>query len=300
MRVLNAALTRRACVVSLGVGALLPSVRAAATASAPRRIVSIGGAITETLYALGAQDELVGVDTTSLYPPSARLLPSVGYARQLSAEGVLSLQPTLVVAGEEAGPPAVLRSLEAARVPLVVLDGQQRFEGVLTRTTRVAELCGLERAGAALVQKLQAQWQAGRQRVAMQLQSAGGTAPRALFVLSHAAAQIRVAGRDTAADAMLRYAGAVNVFGEGFAGYKPLTPESAIAAAPQVIIATEQGLEATGGIDGLLRAPGLAQTPAGRARRVIALDALLLLGFGPRLPQAVTVLADALFASPAR
>jgi iron complex transport system substrate-binding protein len=99
---------------------------------------------------------------------------------------------------------------------------------------------------------------------------------------------------------MLGYAGTVNVFSDSFTGYKPLTPEAAIAAAPQVIVATEQGLEATGGVDGLLKAPGLAQTPAGQARRVVALDALLLLGFGPRLPQAVAALAEAMFAPPAR
>jgi iron complex transport system substrate-binding protein len=262
--------------------------------ASPARIVSIGGALTETLYALGAQDSLVGVDSTSLYPAAARALPSVGYARQLSAEGVLSLRPTLVVAGEEAGPPAVLRALASAAVPLVVLDDGNRFEGLLARTERLAALTGREREGRLLRESLQSQWQAARERVAAQ---AGRAArPRAMFVLSHAASNIRVAGRDTAADAVLRYAGAVNVFAEDFTGYKPLTPESAVAAAPQVIVATDQGLEATGGIDGLLKAPGLAATPAGQAKRVVALDALLLLGFGPRLPQAVSRLAEALFA----
>ena len=279
-------------------GAAAVAVNASATT--PRRIVSIGGAITETLYALGAQTELVGVDTTSLYPAAARSLPSVGYARQLSAEGVLSLQPSLVVAAEEAGPPAVLRSLEAARVPLVVLDGQHRFEGVVERTTRLAALCGREAAGATLTQSLREQWQAARERVARHVKAAGGAPPRVVFILSHAGTQLRVAGRETAADAMISFGGGVNVFADGFAGYKPLTPEAPVAAAPEVIVTTEQGLEAVGGIDGLLKSPGLSQTPAGRARRVVALDALLLLGFGPRLPQATLALTDALFAAPAR
>jgi iron complex transport system substrate-binding protein len=291
MRLLNR--TRRTLLTALAGGAVWQTSHAA-----PRRIVSIGGAITETLYALGAQDELVGVDTTSLYPAAARALPSVGYARQLSAEGVLSLRPTLVVAGEEAGPPPVLRALEAARVPLAVLDGGHRFEGVVERSVRIAALCGRDPQGQALAQQLKTQWQSARERVAVLSRSAA--APRALFVLSHAAGQIRVAGRETAAHAMLGYAGTVNVFSDSFTGYKPLTPEAAIAAAPQVIVATEQGLEATGGVDGLLKAPGLAQTPAGQARRVVALDALLLLGFGPRLPQAVAALAEAMFAPPAR
>ncbi len=283
-----------------GVAAASGSAIAQITPPPVRRIVSVGGALTETLYVLGAQSYLVGVDTTSLYPEAARALPSVGYARSLSAEGVLSLRPTLVVASEEAGPPAVLRQLESARVPLVVLDGDHRFEGVRSRTQRLAELIGRADAGRTVVASLQQEWQTTRDRVA-RLAPAGKTAPRVLFVLSHAMGQVRVAGRDTGADAMIRYAGGVNVFGgkdadSGFTGYKPLTPEAAIAAAPDVILGTDQGLTAAGGINGLLRLPGLAQTPAGRHRRVVSLDALLLLGFGPRLPQATLALAEALHA----
>lgn len=280
--------TRRAWLV--GAGASLAA--AAAWATPQQRIVSIGGALTETLYALGAQADLVGADTTSLFPDAARQLPSVGYARALSAEGVLSLRPTLVVASQEAGPPAVLRQIESARVPLALLDADHRFEGVVARTQRLAELCGRVETGRALAAELQQRWAQAQDQVAKR--AAGGKpAPRVLFVLSHSMAQVRVSGGGTAADAMLRYAGSVNVLAS-VDGYKPLTPEAAIAAAPDVILATEQGLQAAGGIDGLLKAPGLAQTPAGRARRVVALEALLLLGFGPRLPQAVAALADAL------
>ena len=261
-----------------------------------RRIVSVGGALTETLYALGAMADLVGVDTTSLYPEAARRLPSVGYARSLSAEGVLSLRPTLIVASEDAGPPAVLRQLEAARIPMAVLDTGHRFEGVLARTLRLSELAGRADAGRRLVAEMQAGWARHGERMAQKAQAdkqAGRTPPRVLFVLSHSMAQIRVAGRDTAADAMIGHAGAINAMGD-LTGYKPLTPEAAIAAAPDLILATEQGLLAAGGAAGLLKAPGLAQTPAGRAGRVVALDALLLLGFGPRLPQAAAALADAI------
>ena len=274
------------------------STSAFAQAPAARRIVSVGGALTETLYALGAHAELVGVDTTSLHPEAARALPSVGYARSLSAEGLLSLRPTLVVATEDAGPPAVLHQLEAARVPLVVLDGDHRVEGMLARTQRLADLCGRSEAGRLLVANLQQAWLATRERVS-RLAATGPALPRVLFVLSHTTGQARVAGRDTAADAMIRYAGATNVLGGaegGFAGYKPLTPEGAIAAAPDVILATDQGLTAAGGSEGLLRLPGLAHTPAGRARRVVSLEALWLLGFGPRLPQATAALADLLHA----
>lgn len=263
----------------------------AGTQTAQRRIVSVGGALTETLYRLGAQSELVGVDTTSLHPREATQLPSVGYARALSAEGVLSLRPTLVVAGAEAGPPAVLRQLEAARVPVQVLDAEHRIEGLLGRTRQLAGLVGRAVEGEALASRLQADWTATQARVAAL--GRGKSAPRVLFVLSHSMAQVRIGGRGTAADAVIGYAGGRNAVAE-IEGFKPLTPEAAIAAAPDVILATEQGLAAAGGIDGLLKAPGLAATPAGRARRVVGLEALYLLGFGPRLPQAVTELAAAL------
>jgi iron complex transport system substrate-binding protein len=293
MHGLNRGLARRSTRRTwlLGSGALLMT-RPFGAGAAERRIVSVGGALTETLFALGAQGDVVGVDTTSLHPERARQLPSVGYARTLSAEGVLSLRPTLVVATQEAGPPAVLRQLEAARVPLVVLDADHRIEGVLARTLRLAALCDRVVEGRALVAATQQAWEQAQAQVA-QRASSGKAVPRVLFVLSHSLAQVRVSGSGTAADAMIRYAGAVNALGS-VEGYKPLTPEAAIAVAPDVIVATDQGLLAAGGIDGLLRAPGLAQTPAGRARRVVAQDALLMLGFGPRLPQAVAELADAL------
>jgi iron complex transport system substrate-binding protein len=288
MPALTRGTTRRAWLIGAGAS----WAAGAAGAASERRIVSVGGALTETLYALGARGDLVGADTTSLFPEAARQLPSVGYARALSAEGVLSLRPTLVVASHEAGPPAVLRQIEAARVPLALLDTDHRYEGVVARTQRLAELCGRVEAGRVLAAELQQRWAKTQDQVARR--AAGGKpAPRVLFVLSHSMAQVRVSGSGTAADSMLRYAGAVNVLAS-IDGYKPLTPEAAIAAAPDVILATEQGLQAAGGIDGLLKAPGLAQTPAGRARRVVALEALLLLGFGPRLPQAVAALADAL------
>ncbi|KPF44001.1 hypothetical protein IP87_13300 [beta proteobacterium AAP121] len=273
---------------------------ALALAQAPaRRVVAVGGALTETVYALGAQADLVGVDTTSLYPAAAQQLPSVGYARSLSAEGVLSLKPTLIIASGEAGPPAVLRQLQGAGVPLVTLDAAHRAEQVWARTQRLGTLLGREAAGEALAARLQREWQAAMARVqGLQAPAAARRPPRVLFLLSHAMNQVRIAGRDTAADAMIRYAGATNALGE-VAGFKPLTPEAAIAAAPDLILGTEQGLAAAGGIDGLLAAPGLAATPAGRARRVVALEAMFLLGFGPRLPQAVVQLAEALH-GPAR
>ena len=260
-----------------------------ASTARTRRLVSVGGALTEIVYALDAQAELVGVDTTSTYPEAVRQLPSVGYARTLSAEGILALAPTQVIVSDEAGPPAVLRQITAAGVPLTQLAARHRFEGVLERVQRLGELTGRPHAAQALNQRLQQEWQAARR----QIDGRSGAPVRALFILAHNPAQVMVSGRDTQADAMLAYAGAVNVIHQ-FNGYKPLSAEAVIAARPDVVVLTDQGLQASGGISGVLRLPGLTQTPAGRAQRIVALDAMFLLGFGPRLPAAVQALDLAL------
>jgi len=265
---------------------------AAQAVNKPLRLISIGGAVTELVYAMGQQQQLVGVDSSSLYPAATKSLPQVGYARTLTAEGLLSLAPDLIVATEDAGPPAVLRQLEAAHVPLHVLRAEHRFEGLIRRTEQLGVLLNRQAEAAALGQRLRADWALAQDKVQKLRQ--GQAAPRVLFVLSHSMSEIRIAGQDTAADAMLAYAGAVNAV-QGVSGYKPLTPEAAIAAAPTVILCTDQGLAAAAGLDGLLKVPGLAQTPAGRERRVVSLDALELLGFGPRLPQALTRLAQAMY-----
>jgi iron complex transport system substrate-binding protein len=262
-----------------------------------QRIVSVGGAITETLYALGAQGDVVGVDTTSYFPEAAKKLPSVGYQRTLSTEGVLSLAPTLVLANEDAGPPAVLRQIEAARVAVHVIDSGHSVEGVLARTQRVADLAGRTDAGKALIERLRGEWLAAQARVAALAPGDASRAPRVLFLMAQSINQMRAAGSSTGPDALIRYVGARNAFGS-VEGYKLLSPEAAVAAAPDVIIVTDHGLNAVGGKGNLLRAPGLAQTPAARSQRVGSVEILLTLGFGPRLPLAVSSFAEAVYARP--
>lgn len=280
---------------ALATGTLFTSgtfaVPAAVSATTPRRIVSVGGALTEIVYALGAQGELVGVDTTSLFPAQARQLPGVGYMRDLSLEGVLALRPSHLIGNEDAGPPAVLRELAAAGITVQIMDSSHRFEGLLDRVKRIGLLTGRAAVADKLAQSLQQHWQQTRSHIAQQ-----GVQPlRILFVMAHAPNQMMVAGRDTRAHAMLEYAGAVNAVGT-LQGYKPLTPEAVIGARPDVILVTEQGIKASGGVDAILKLPGMAQTPAARQRRVLVMEANYLLGFGPRMPAALAELANGLHA----
>ncbi|MED5597314.1 heme/hemin ABC transporter substrate-binding protein [Janthinobacterium sp. P210006] len=301
-RMIAASVARRIALKKMGAGALalaapMQVLAAVSDAGKPlvkaRRIVSVGGALTEIVYALDAQGELVGVDTTSLYPATAQKLPQVGYARTLSAEGVLALAPTQLIATEEAGPQTVLRQVRDAGVPVAVLNADNKFEGLLDRVKQVGQITDRVEPAARLASSLRQQWSGALAKVRQRQH-----APvRVLFILAHAPNQVMVGGRETGADAMLAYAGAVNVMGGqgGFAGYKPLTPEAVIAARPDIVLVTDQGLKASGGVDGILKLPGLAQTPAGRKHRIVSQEAMLLLGFGPRMPQALAEL-DAAFA----
>lgn len=255
-------------------------------AEAPPRLITIGGGITEIVYALGAQAQLVGTDTTSLYPRAAQATPKVGYMRQLSAEGLLALRPDAVIAGTDAGPPVVLAQLRNAGVRIELVEADHSWAEVGRKVAAVGRAANREAAARVLQAQLDARWKAVRTLIDT---GVAKTAPRVLFVLSHSGSPT-VAGEQTAADAMIRFIGARNALG-GFRGYRPMTAESMAAAAPDVILTTTQGLEAIGGEAAFWRRPELALTPAYRRRAtagaLVHLDALELLGFGPRLPDVV-------------
>ncbi len=277
---------RRALLLAFTTAPMLPRVL---RAGEPQRVVCIGGAVTEIAYALGAGDRLVGADTTSTYPAAATNLPRIGYARQVGAEGVLSLRPSLVLAGHEAGPPAALDQIASTGVKLVRLDNDLSFDGVIRRVRVLAQALALPDAGARLERELHAQWQSTQQNIAA-ARARHARRPAVVFVLGHSGAPL-VSGRDTAANALIELAGGRNPLAAAFSGYKPLTPEAMLGAAPDAILTSDESLTAIGGVPGLLARPGVSLTPAGRARRVISMGALQLLGFGPRLPQTVAEIA---------
>ncbi|MDD0838583.1 ABC transporter substrate-binding protein [Curvibacter sp. HBC61] len=283
----RALVSRRRC-LAWGAGAWAGAVSGGAQA-APARLVTLGGALTEVVYALSAQGQLVGSDTTSTYPDAALRTAKVGYLRQLSAEGLLSLRPEVVLGTSEAGPPAVLDQVRQAGVRVELVPVVHQWREVRAKVELVGQVTGRAAAASALWQRLEAEWaQLGR----LVARRAGQPAPRALFVLAHAGAP-QVAGRSTAADAVLGYAGATNVM-TGFEGYRPLNAEALAAAAPEVLVTTQQGLEAQGGIDRFWQRPEWAVTPAFARRRLVTLEASHLLGFGPRLPSAVLALHQGL------
>ncbi|RGE45143.1 ABC transporter substrate-binding protein [Comamonas testosteroni] len=281
---MNAQLSRRASLQWLGGAALAAALPAQAQTAAPaRRLVSLSGALTEIVYLLNAQNLLVGTDTTSLYPEAAQKTAKVGYVRQLSAEGLLSLRPDAVIGTSDAGPPVVLDQIRQAGVRVALVKAQHNWAEVQEKIKVVGRETGRSADADKLLAQLDGQWSSIQAQVAKAQRK-----PRVLFVMSHSGSP-QVAGKGTAANALMQYAGCVNAIDQ-FDGYKPLTAEAMASAAPEVIINTTQGIEALGGEAAFWKRPELALTPAFAKKALVTLEASHLLGFGPRLPTAVQAL----------
>lgn len=253
------------------------------------RIVSLGGAITEIIYELNLQKYLVGVDATSNYPLEVKKYPSVGYARTLSVEGVLSLSPTHILATEDVGPPAFVRSIKSnKKINFQILDSEYSFNGLIKRVRKVAGIGNAIASQDKLIRRLNESW-----RMAYLNQQVIKHPPKVLFLLSHQASRLLVSGRDTGAAAMIHYAGGVNAM-TSYVGYKPLNIEAFIEANPDIILMTKQSESILGGLQELLKIRALGSVAAVRNHRFISIDANQLLGFGPRLPETVLELRRAL------
>jgi len=243
---------------------------------AQKRIVSVGGAVTEILYELGLGKQIVGSDTTSYYPPEAAKQPKVGYQRALSAEGVLSLSPEVIVTTSDAGPPPVMKQIEAIGVKRVNVTAAKNFDQTLKNITVIANELGVPAKGTALVEALKAD-----QKALDKMVKGRTSAPKVLFMMQHGGSPMMVAGAATSANGVIEMAGGVNAVTE-YEGFRPLTAEALVAKKPDYILTTTTGLKNVGGEAGILKLPGMELTPAGKAKQIIAMDALLLLGFGPR------------------
>lgn len=253
------------------------------------RIVAVGGAVTEIVYALGLEKRLVGIDTTSLYPPEAlKQKPNVGYMRQLSAEGVLGLNPDLIIAAEGAGPKETLAVLNEAKVPIVTVPETFTEDGILERIRIVARELGAEKHGQCLIESVTndlAKLRKLRENIAGKR--------RVMFVMSMVGGRAMVAGRKTAADAIISLAGAVNAV-EGYDGYKSLNEEAIVTARPDAILVMERGRDSISS-DAIFSNAAFAMTPAAESKTFVAMDGLYLLGFGPRTASAARDLARALY-----
>lgn len=244
------------------------------------RVVSIGGAVTEILYALGRDDLIVGIDSTSLHPTEAlKTKPSVGYYRQLSPEGVLSLRPSLILAADGSGPKEAVSVLEAASIPFVRIPDTYDGEGIVEKIRIVATATDSSRRGECLAKLVEADLSS-----LAALRKQVKAPAKVMFVLSFAGDKPMVAGRGTAADGLIKLAGGINVFGD-FEGYKVVNEEAVIKAAPEWILGMQRpGMDLTSA--SIFSKAAFSVTPAARRKQFFSMEGLYMLGFGPRTARA--------------
>ncbi|MFP7675196.1 hemin ABC transporter substrate-binding protein [Marivita sp. S0852] len=266
------------------------SIQNHATASSPEAdVLSIGGSVTEIIYALDQQHRLVGRDTTSSWPPETEALPDVGYIRALSPEGVLAVNPKLIIAEDGAGPPEAIDVLRDASVEMVVVPDDFSAQGILNKIRIVGDALDVKDRADALISETSAALAAAETAA----QANGGSGKRVMFILSTEGGRIMASGTGTEADGVIKMAGGTNAITD-FEGYKQISDEAVIAAAPDAILMMDRDGDFGMATDDLLDLPAIATTPAAEARAVIKMNGLLLLGFGPRTAEAVRKLSAAL------
>ncbi|MND66991.1 Hemin-binding periplasmic protein HmuT precursor [compost metagenome] len=259
----------------------------------PQRWVSAGGAFSEWVAALGGEQKLVGVDTTSQHPESLKALPSIGYQRQLSAEGVLSLRPDVLVGTEEMGPPPVLAQIRGAGVKVELLSSKADLGAVETNLQQLGRLLGNEQQAQQLFAEYRQQLDALQGKI-KQLQNSQA-APGVILLVGHAGSKPMIAGKGTAGDWLLKQAGARNLADNE--GYKNFSVEALAALDPDVLVFADRSLSGDQALQALLKEnPALNASRAARNKRMIELDPTLLVGgLGPRLPSTLQSLSQAFY-----
>ena len=242
------------------------------------KVVVAGGSLTEIMYFLGLQKKIVALDVTSSYPKEAKKLPSIGYVRALSTEGVLSLSPTLVIGENDMGPENVVQQIKRTNIDLRIIPETHSAEGIKQKVLCLGSIFDLENKTRKkveeqlnpLINELE-----GIRTKNKRLQK------RILLILSMQGTSPIVAGIGTAGDGFIKMTGASNAIKE-FEGWKPVSPESLIQANPDYILITSRGMKSFKSVNELIKQPALSLTSAAKNRNVIDVNGMAMLGFGPR------------------
>jgi iron complex transport system substrate-binding protein len=245
-----------------------------------RRIISLNGSITEVLFEIGLGEQVVGIDVTSTFPEQVKNLPSVGHTRQLQSEGILSLQPDLILAKSAEINPDILQQLKSAGVKIIEFDQEYSVQGTLDFIQSICDSLGKSDEADRL-----------KQNVTTALQSVVDipAQPTVLFIYARGTGNLTVAGEETHIESIIKLAGGKNAV-SGFSEFKPLNTEVLATANPDALLMFTSGLSSLDGKEGLMQIPGVEMTKAGQKGQVFEMDGQLLSGFGPRLGIAVAQL----------
>jgi iron complex transport system substrate-binding protein len=255
------------------------------------RIVTLSGEFTEIVFALGLGPNVVGVDLSSVYPKAETApIPKIGVERRLLAEPILAREPTVVIGDVDATPVEVIDQVRQAGVPVIIFPRFQGLDAPSAKIRAVAEVLGIPSRG----EQLAAEVQAEIDEVVARAAGVDERPPAAVVYLANQGETILLLGDNTVMEGLIAAAGGEDVApAAGADGMMPLTPEALAAGAPEWIITTDRGLSATGGEQGFLELPGVAQTPAADAGNVLVFEDTYLLNLGPRTPDLLRDLLEA-------
>lgn len=256
--------------------------------SANERIVIAGGSLTEIVFALGAGDDVVGVDKTSSYPEKVKQLPQIGYWKLLNIEGVLSLRPTLFITLNDVEPDNVIEKVSESKVDVLAL---RRVPGTIEllyeNINKIASKLNKQEEGEKLINKIKANL--------ADIQAKIATHPQKTKVLSlmSMSGSNSVAGKNTTIDALITIAGGENLATHN--SFKSYTAESIIAINPEVIILNKYSIDQLGGLDKVNTIPGITETSAFKNNRITVIDDSYLFGIGPRVDEAAKLLFQSFY-----
>lgn len=249
------------------------------------RVISLNGSITETLFMLGWGDRLVGVDVTSTYPVVVTKLPVLGHVRSIQMESVLALKPTHIFLVKNEVKPEFISQWKNAGIDVIEITKEYSIEGSKNAISEIANALKQEEESKELIADIELQYQALKDTM---------TDERVLFIYARGGGNLMVSGMNTPVANMIRLAGAKNAITE-FEDYKPLSIEYLVKSNPQAIVMFDTGLAAVGGVEGLGKISGIAETDAYKNKRIVSMDGQLLSGFGPRVVQGISELRTKLF-----
>lgn len=240
------------------------------------RIVTLDGAVSEVVAALGKEEAIVATDVTSNYPPSLAEKPKIGHNRSMSPEGILAQEPDVVLGIDSEKDQQLTEQLRSSGVEVILFPLEYSAGGVINLINAVNDSLGIEKPTDSLEKSI---------REPLDQVKQFENAPKVLFIYARGAGTLLAAGTGTALDKMITLAGAQNAAAT-FEGFKPLTAEALVAAEPDIMLMFDSGLSSLEGKSGLLNVPGVMQTPAGKNEAIITMDGQYLSGFGPRMGKA--------------
>lgn len=286
---------QRAVLSCLSAGVILASAQAQAQVHQKAEpLVTIGPSVTEIVYALGAGDQIIGTDQSSKTPEGAKVA-KLGYHRQLSAEGLISLKPSRIIGTDNMGPPAVLEQLKAAGVEVTIMPSGNTLSDLYQQINALADLFDRESVGAELRQSLQQDITLVN-KLAEKAKAKYGRTTKVIYMMAYGGTPL-IAGGNTTLDSLISLVGAQNPAKVSFSGYKPVTAEALLTMAPDVILVGQAVLNTAKNVDGVLKLlPGIQTTPAGKNKAVVAIDdTALMSGFSPRIGDVALTLANDIY-----